>query len=60
MSMIPFVMWGLSILTGTIIYVCVARKIEQSKLKRLGATGHLFTCDPDRQKGADQNHQASA
>lgn len=50
MSAIPFIAWGLSVVAGTIIYVCVARDIERTKLKRLGATGHLFTCDPDRVK----------
>lgn len=48
MSIIPFAAWVLSVVAGTIIYICVAMKIEKSGLKRLGATGHLFTWDPDR------------
>ena len=50
MSMIPFVIWGLSIVAGTILYISVARIIERSKMKQLGATVHLFTCDPDKQQ----------
>ena len=46
MSIVPFVFWGASILSGVVIYVSVATVIEKSGLKRLGATGHLFTCDP--------------
>ena len=48
MSLIPFIAWAATVVAGTIIYVCVAKQIEKSGLKRLGATGHLFTCDPDR------------
>lgn len=54
MSLIPFIVWGLSIVAGTVIYICVARLIERSKLKRLGATGHLFTCDPDKQNASEK------
>jgi hypothetical protein len=46
MSAIPFVSWGLAVVAGTIIYIVMAMKIEKSGLKRLGATGHLFTCNP--------------
>lgn len=46
MSIVPFVFWGASILSGFVIYVSVATVIEKSGLKRLGATGNLFTCDP--------------
>lgn len=46
MSIVPFVFWGASIVAGIIIYVSVATVIEKSGLKRLGATGNLFTCDP--------------
>ncbi len=46
MSMLPFVFWGASLVTGLIVYVVVASAIEKSGLKRLGATGNLFTCDP--------------
>lgn len=50
MSAIPFIAWGLSIVVGLLIYIYVAKKIEMSGLKRLGATGHLFTCDPDKEE----------
>ena len=46
MSMIPFIFWGGTIVAGLIIYVATAAVIEKSGLKRLGATGHLFTCEP--------------
>ncbi len=48
MSLIPFVSWAASMAVGTIIYLYVANQIEKSGLKRLGATGNLFTCDPDK------------
>ena len=48
MSLIPFIAWALSVVVGIFIYIYVAVKIEKSGLKRLGATGHLFTCDPDK------------
>ncbi|WP_186567375.1 hypothetical protein [Lawsonibacter celer] len=48
MSLIPFIAWALSVVVGIFIYIYVAAKIEKSGLKRLGATGHLFTCDPDK------------
>ena len=56
MSIVPFVFWGVSILSGFVIYVSVATVIEKSGLKRLGATGNLFTCDPkedDKQEKGD-------
>jgi len=46
MSIIPFIFWGASLVTGLIVYVVVAKAIEKTGLKRMGATGHLFTCDP--------------
>ena len=46
MSIVPFVFWGASILSGFVIYVSVVTVIDKSGLKRLGATGNLFTCDP--------------
>lgn len=46
MSIIPFIFWGGTIAAGLIIYVVTAAVIEKSGLKRLGATGHLFTCEP--------------
>lgn len=46
MSLLPFVIWAASIVVGLIVYLVVAMAIEKSKLKRLGATGHLFTCNP--------------
>ena len=48
MSMIPFIAWGTIVVVGTVIYVSIASQIEKSGLKRLGATGKLFTCDPDK------------
>lgn len=48
MSMIPFIAWGATIVAGIAIYLWVATQIEKSGLKRLGATGNLFTCDPDK------------
>lgn len=48
MSPIPFVAWAITVVAGTIIYVAIAKQIEKSGLKRLGATGNLFTCDPDK------------
>ena len=37
---------GCPSIAGFVIYVSVATVIEKSGLKRLGATGNLFTCDP--------------
>ena len=48
MSMLPFITWGGTVVAGLIIYVSVASVIEKSGLKRLGATGNIFTCDPDK------------
>ena len=50
MSAIPFVCWALAVVAGIVIYIVVAIKIEKSGLKRLGATGHLFTCNPDAEE----------
>ena len=50
MSMLPFVLWALTLVIGLIIYVAVAYTIEKAGLKRLGATGHLFTCNPERKE----------
>lgn len=49
-SMFPFIAWGVVLIIGLIAYLIVAVKIEKSGLERLGATGHLFTCDPDANK----------
>lgn len=50
MSIFPFVMWALSVVVAFIVYIAVAKKIESSGLARLGATGNLFTCNPDPEK----------
>lgn len=50
MSALPFIFWIFSVVFGMIVYILVAKKIEASGLERLGATGHLFTCDPDKDK----------
>ncbi|MEA4813375.1 MAG: hypothetical protein VB112_00500 [Oscillospiraceae bacterium] len=50
MSAIPFVCWALAVVAGVVIYIVVAIKIEKSGLKRLGATGNLFTCNPDAEE----------
>jgi cell division septal protein FtsQ len=50
MSAFPFVAWALTIVLGLIIYIAIASTIEKSGLDRLGATGNLFTCDPDTAK----------
>ncbi|MFV0516441.1 MAG: hypothetical protein ACK5MV_03500 [Aminipila sp.] len=52
-SLFPFIAWGIVIVVGIIIYIGVASTIEKSGMKRLGATGNLFTCDPDKVKKAD-------
>ncbi len=49
-SMFPFIAWIVIILTGLVVYLIVATKIEKSGLERLGATGHLFTCNPEAKK----------
>lgn len=49
-SMFPFIAWAVIILAGLGIYIGVATVIEKSGLERLGATGHLFTCDPEAAK----------
>lgn len=50
MSIIPFIFWLSTLIIGLIVYLVVAFIIERSGLKRLGATGHLFTCDPKEDK----------
>lgn len=50
MSIIPFIFWGASLVTGLIVYLVAASAIEKSGLARLGATGNLFTCDPKEDK----------
>jgi hypothetical protein len=49
-SAFPFVVWILTIVAGLIIYLGVAAAIEKSGLERLGATGSLFTCNPEAKK----------
>ena len=49
-SAFPFIAWGVVLLIGLIVYLIVGTKIEKSGLERLGATGHLFTCDPEAKK----------
>ncbi|MDR0389049.1 MAG: hypothetical protein LBH73_03190 [Spirochaetaceae bacterium] len=49
-SAFPFIVWILTIVAGLIIYIAIARAIEKSGLERLGATGNLFTCNPDAAK----------
>ena len=49
-SMFPFIAWIVIILIGLVVYLIVATKIEKSGLERLGATGHLFTCNPEAKK----------
>jgi hypothetical protein len=46
--MLAWLIWAGTIVAGLFIYIGVAKKIEATGLKRLGATGNLFTCDPDR------------
>lgn len=52
MSIVPFIVWILTIVAGLFIYLGVARTIEKSGLERLGATGNLFTCNPDAKKSS--------
>lgn len=54
MSMLPFILWGAIVILGLVFYLLVAMRIEKSGLARLGATGHLFTCDPDPAKIAEE------
>jgi hypothetical protein len=49
-SAFPFVVWILTIVAGFFIYLGVASAIEKSGLERLGATGNLFTCNPEAAK----------
>ncbi|MCR4672323.1 MAG: hypothetical protein K5637_03670 [Lachnospiraceae bacterium] len=48
MSMFPIIMWILMVVVAFVIYIPVAIKINKTGLKRLGATAHIFTCDPDK------------
>lgn len=52
-SLFPFIAWALVVVIGLFVYLWVAARIEKSGLPRLGATGHLFTCNPDVKKGPD-------
>jgi hypothetical protein len=47
MSAFPFIAWAFSIAASFIIYVIVGSQIEKSGEQRLGATGNLFTCNPE-------------
>lgn len=49
-SMFPFIAWVVVLVIGLIAYLIVAVKIEKSGLERLGATGNLFTCNPEAKK----------
>ena len=49
-SFFPFIAWGAVIVIGLVVDLGVATRIEKSGLPRLGATGNLFTCDPDAKK----------
>lgn len=49
-SMFPFIAWVIVLLIGLVVYIGVASAIEKSGLERLGATGNLFTCDPEKKK----------
>ena len=49
-SMFPFIAWVAVLIIGLIAYPIVAVKIEKSGLERLGATGNLFTCNPEAKK----------
>jgi hypothetical protein len=50
LSAFPFIAWVLTIVAGFIIYLAIAATIEKSGLERLGATGSLFTCNPETAK----------
>ncbi len=49
-SLFPFIAWVAVIVIGFVVYIGVATVIEKSGLERLGATGNLFTCDPEAAK----------
>lgn len=49
-SFFPFIAWGAVIVIGLVVYLGVATRIEKSGLAKLGATGNLFTCNPDAKK----------
>lgn len=46
--MAAIILWCFSLLFGLIVYVIVGKKIEKTGLRRLGATGNIWTCDPDK------------
>jgi|GEM_PF-2786108 len=46
-SIFPFLAWAAVIVIGCVVYIGVALAIEKSGLPRLGATGNLFTCNPN-------------
>lgn len=50
MAIFPFILWGAVGVLCFVVYLIVASAIEKSGLARLGATGKLFTCDPDEKK----------
>lgn len=50
MSSFPFIAWLLVLIADVIVYIAVAKRIEKSGLARLGATGKLFSCEPDQAK----------
>lgn len=50
MSIVPFIFWAVTVVIAFVVYIGVAKVIEKSGLPRLGATGNLFTCDPDKKK----------
>lgn len=49
-SMFPFIAWAVVVVIGIVVYIGVAMTIEKSGLERLGATGNLFTCNPEAKK----------
>lgn len=53
-SLFPFVAWIVVNLIGLVVYLGVATVIEKSGLKRLGATGNLFTCNPDAERQEEE------
>lgn len=58
-SLFPFIAWGVIVAIGFVVYIGVAMTIEKSGLARLGATGHLFTCNPEaKAKAKDEANQS--
>lgn len=53
-SIFPFIAWIVVNVIGLVVYLCVAVTIEKSGLKRLGATGNLFTCNPEATKKKEE------